>query len=206
MSNVNFTELAEKHSTDGAAGLLDSLAEQLRREQNYHDLFDVLLMRERLRLELPVSTATPITELPEEKRTQLEQAYLTICREVGFALLAQKRVREAWPYLRPLEEREQVVQQIKAIPAEEDNLQTLVEILLHEGVDVEAGYQLVLNHYGVCNAVTAFDGIVMTRPKPERLRAAAQLVRQVHEELSANVVADIERREGQRPPQTTLSI
>jgi hypothetical protein len=113
-------------------------------------------------------------------------------------------VREAWPYLRPLGDRPLVADQLASIEPNEENLQALIEILLHEGVDVGRGYQLVLDHYGTCNAISAFEGVVMARSRAEQREAAARLVRRLHSELLANIRADIEQRE--ETPLTETSI
>lgn len=199
-----YEELPGVLARDGVAEVLSTLATRLRSDQKYHELFDVLLMHERHRLGVPMVMNSPIDELPEPKRGRLEEAYLNVCREVGMALLAEKRVREAWPYLRPLGERELIARGLTAIEPDEDNLQALVEILLHEGVDVGRGYQLVLDHYGTCNAISAFEGVVMSKSKSDQRDAAARLVRRLHEELLANVRADIEQREGTPPAETSI--
>lgn len=199
-----FDQLPEILTECGPEAMLSALVEQFRAERKFHELFDVLLMRERLRLGLPIALATSIDELPEPTRSQLEEAYMGACREVGSLLLAEKRVREAWPYLRPLADRDLVAQGLAAVEPDEENLQALVEILLHEGVDVGRGYQLVLDHYGTCNAISAFEGVVMGKSRAEQRDAAARLVRRLHEELSANLRADIEQREGKPPVEASL--
>jgi hypothetical protein len=193
--------LLESH---GSEAMLVSLADRLRAERKYHELFDVLLMQQRLQLGLPVLLSAPINELPEPTRSQLEAAYLAVCREIGTQLLAEKRVREAWPYLRPLGDRALVADGLASIDPDEENLQPMIEILLHEGIDVGRGYQLVLDHYGVCNAISAFEGAVATRSQAEQRDAAARLVRHLHQELCANLKADIENREGQPPAEATI--
>jgi hypothetical protein len=203
MAEEVFQKLDAELTQGGSEHLLTLLADQFRAEQKYHELFDILLMRERLRLQLPPTT-TSIDELPEPARSQLENAYLNICREVGDLLLSQQNVREAWPYLRPLGDRTFVAARLAAIEPNEDNLQALVEILLHEGVDVSRGYQLVLDHYGTCNAISAFEGLIMTKSKADRQDAAEKLIRQIHEELSVNLRADFEQREGTPPQESTL--
>lgn len=196
--------LAQLLETHGAEAMLASLADRLRAERKYHELFDVLLMQQRLRLGVPIVLSAPIDELPEPTRSQLEEAYLAVCREIGTQLLAEKRVREAWPYLRPLGDRTLVANGLAQVEPDEDNLQSLIEILLHEGIDVGRGYQLVLDHYGTCNAISAFEGSVMVKSRADQRDAAARLVRRLHEELSANLRADIENREGKPPVDPTL--
>jgi hypothetical protein len=204
MSEDFFQQLPQVLASSGAEQVLTSLADHFRAEQKYHELFDVLLMRDRLRLGLPLAMSTSIDEVPEPTRTQLEEAYLAACRDVGTRLLAEKRVREAWPYLRPIGDRALVAEGLAAIEPDDDNLQALVEILLHEGIDVGRGYQLVLDHYGTCNAISAFEGVVMAKSKSEQRDAAARLVRRMRQELLANLRADIEQRESKPPAETSL--
>ncbi len=199
-----FDQLPQLLANAGPGPMLSALIEQFRAEKKYHELFDALLMQERLRLGLPMALTSSIDELAEPIRSRVEEAYLGACREVGTLLLAEKRVREAWPYLRPLADRDLVAQGLATIEPDDENLQSLVEILLHEGVDVGRGYQLVLDHYGTCNAISAFDGVVMARPRAEQRDAAARLVRRLHEELLANVRADAEMREGSPPTESSI--
>ena len=42
-----------------------------------------------------------------------------------------ERVREAWPYLRPLGDRALVADGLASIEPDEENLQPMIEILLH---------------------------------------------------------------------------
>ena len=66
-----------------AEAVLDHLAEELRAEKKYHELFDALLMRARRRLGLPVVMSQSLDELPEPLRAQVEEAYLDSCRQVA---------------------------------------------------------------------------------------------------------------------------
>lgn len=197
-------KLAQLLKERGPLAMLSTLADRLQAERKYHELFDVLLMKQRLLLGLPVALNTPIDELPEPARTHLEAGYLAVCREIGSQLLTEGRVGEAWPYLRPLGDRPFVAAGLAKIEPTEDNLPALIEILLHEGIDVGRGYQLVLDHYGTCNAITAFESVILAKRHTDQQDAAARLVKRLHEELLANLTADIEHREGQPPRETNL--
>ena len=73
----------------------------------------------------------------------------------------------------------------------EENLQDLIEIALHEGVAPALGYRLVLKNYGTCNAITMFDSAVSSRPRADQQDAAGMLLVHLHHELMANVRADM---------------
>ena len=82
---------------------------------------------------------------------------------------------------------------------------TSIEIALHEGVAPALGYQLVLENYGTCNAITTFEGALTMRPRADQQEAAGLLLRHLHAELLANVRADIARQSGKEPSETTLA-
>jgi hypothetical protein len=130
---------------------------------------------------------------------------LAACREVGGLLLRGRQLREAWMYLRPVGDRTAMAAALYAAEANEENVQDLIELALHEGVAPELGYALVLKHYGTCNAITTFEGAMLQRPRAEQQAAAGLLLRHLHQELIANVRADIARREGQELTERTLA-
>jgi hypothetical protein len=78
-------------------------------------------------------------------------------------------------------------------------------VCLHEGVDVRRGYQLVLEHYGTCNAITTYESAVARLGKSDQQAAAEQLVRHVHAELQRSLETDIARQEGSQPTEKTIA-
>jgi hypothetical protein len=205
MSRDTFDQLESRLSARGAQGVLEELARHLTAERKYHELFDVLLMRSRHALGLPVVLATPLDDLSEPVRSQVETAYLDSCREVGAHLLGEGKLREAWMYLRPLGDKQLVAAELVKIEPNDENLQDLIEIGLHEGVAPAHGFELVLKHYGTCNAITTYEGALMGRPRADQQAAAALLLKRLHEELLANVRADITKQEGQPPKEVSLA-
>jgi hypothetical protein len=200
-----FDELRSAIAGGDVAGTLDRLIELLRDQKRYHELFDSLLMRGRLRLGLPIVLAGSLDDLEEPLRTQVEQAYIEACREVGLALATAGQLRESWMYLRPVADPALVAGVLEKIEPNDENLQDLIEIAVHEGMAVPLGYRLVLERYGTCNAITMFDGVIAGRPRRDQQAAAELLVRHLHRELVANLRADIARQEGAEPAGQTLA-
>ncbi|MDP6443999.1 MAG: hypothetical protein QGG36_25155 [Pirellulaceae bacterium] len=193
----HFEELEGALASGGEGAVLDELIEQLRSSKQYHELFEALKMRARRQINLPLLYSDNGDELDESLREGLENGLFEACREVGQLLLSDGKVREGWMYLRPVGDREMAAQLIGAIEANDDNLDELVEVCLHEGVDAERGFRLVLDSFGTCNAITTFESLVHQRPKEELLAAAKLLVKHVHDELSATLRADIAQQEGE---------
>lgn len=203
--DTEFDQLQQALDAGGVEAALDELANQLREKQRYHELFEALKMRVRQRLGLPLSYSESGDELDEQTRSRLEDGLLEACREVGTALLREGAVREGWMYLRPVGDRAAAAGELANIAANEDNLDELIEVSLHEGVDPARGYGLVLEHHGTCNAITTYESAVVQQDKAAQQAAAGLLVEHVHRDLLATVRADIEQQEGQPPTGDTLA-
>jgi hypothetical protein len=197
-------EQLQKVAASGVAAVLDQLIENLRSKNQYHELFEALKMRVRHRLGLPITYSETPDSLDEDRRNQLEDGLIGACREVGMLLLKGGRIREGWMYLRPVGDKAAVANELSAVEANQDNTDELVEVCLHEGVDVRRGFQLVLDHYGTCNAITTYESAVGRQSRPDQQAAAELLVRHVHRELQKSLVADIGRQEGTEPREQTL--
>src|SRR5262245_63681545 len=198
MPTSDFDQLQSAFSSGGAEAALKRAADLLREQKKYHELFEVLKMQVRRKLGLPLLPGAS-DELPEETRTKLEDGLISSCREVGSALLKEGKIREGWMYLRPVGDRAEAAGLMGQIAASDENYEDLIEICLHEGVDIGRGYGLVLEHYGTCNAITQYDSSVVRRPRAEQVPAAKRLLAQVHADLVGSVKAVIDRQEGQLP-------
>jgi hypothetical protein len=195
-----FDELESTLSCGGVEPALARLAEHFRSEGRYHELFDTRLMQARHALGLPIVSTTPLDDHPEPARSQLENAYLQACQEVGRLLLADGKVREAWVYLRPTGEATLVAEAIQKIEPADENLSDLIGVALHEGVAPAFGYGLILSHYGTCNAITTFDAELGRFRRSDQQAAAGLLLKQLHCDLKENVRAHIREHEGADPP------
>ncbi len=194
-----FDDLQAEFHSAGAAAALERLAARFREDGDFHGLFDARLMQARRRLGLPIILTTPLEELAEPLRGQVEEAYLEACRESGWLLWQAGRFREAWMYLRPLADNKAVAQALKQVPTNEENIPGLIEIALQEAVAPAYGFELILRNYGTCNAITTFDSEMGRHGRSEQQAAAALLVRQLHADLAANLRSDIARRENSEP-------
>jgi hypothetical protein len=200
----NFERLRSKFRTDGPAAVLDEAVALLRQQSKFHELFEVLKMRLRRDLGLPLLAVEAVEGLSEEKRTNLEDGLIAACREVGAALLTEGQIREGWMYLRPVGEKGEAAKLLSAVETTDENFEELIDVCLHEGIDIGRGYGLVLERFGTCNAITTFDSSLARRSRSEQAPAARLLVRQVHDDLVASVKADIARQEGKQLRETML--
>lgn len=195
-----FNELAEAAASQGIGAATARLAERLRHQEQYHELFDVRLLEARLKLGLPAILIQGLDDLAEPLRTRMEDAYLEACREVGHLLLADGRVREAWMYLRPVGDRADVAAALERITPDDGTTDQIIEVALYEGVHPRLGFELLLKTHGLCNSITTFDAQMHQRPREQRQAVAELLVRQIHGDLTRNLRDVLAKKQG-RPPQ-----
>ncbi len=204
MSDDIFDELEKTVSRQSMEAATARAAEHLRSSEHYHELFDLRLLDARLRLGLPAVLTKSLDDLKDPLRTQMEEEYLKACREVGFLFLNDARVREAWMYLRPLGEQAEVAAALESLTPDEESTEQIIEVALHEGVNPRLGFELVLNNYGVCNAISMFDAQMHSRPLKDRQQVAGLLVRYLHAELFRSLSEEITRKQGKPPQETTV--
>lgn len=195
----------ERLHRDGADAALDWLIEHYRHRGDYPELFEALKLRLRHRLGLPPMPVEGEAErLDRQTDLELEQGLLDACREVGGRLLTEGRLEEGWMYMRAVADKEAAAAAIADVPVTAENLDAMLALLVHEGLDCRRGTEISLQQRGVCNTITMLDSVVAMRARVDQQAAVSALVRRVHTELLESVVADITRREGSPPQQETL--
>jgi hypothetical protein len=190
-----FDDLQAALESGGPEAALDRLVEQLQGDNRPHELFNARLMQARRKLGLPLVSSQSLDETEEPLRSKLESAYLDACREVGGLLLAEGKFRDAWMYLRLVGDKSGIAAALECAEPDDEQLDELVEVALHEGVSPARGFGWVLDHYGTCNAITTFEGVMPHQPPGEQEKAAGMLIRRLHGELLENVRSHIENRE-----------
>ncbi len=188
---------------DGPAAALERLVAWQDERGDARGLLDALLLKARHELGLPLVQVGPLGEIPEPRRSQYEDRYVEAIRRVGRKLLDAGDVVGAWPYYRVLGEREEIARAIDAYtPSGEPGDETLgqvVDVAFNQGVHPRRGFELILEHYGACSAITAFEHL--PPDEPTRTASADRLVRNLHDHLVANLRADIARRGQPLPPE-----
>lgn len=200
-----FGELEATAREASRGALLDALAESLRQEGRWHDWFEVLKMRLRHRLGLPLLYDDTADPLEESVREELERGLLDACRQVGVALFESGRPSEGWLYLRALGEPALAAELLRKVPVTDERTDELIQVAVYEGVDLEYGFALLLKQYGICNAITTFDQVMHDRPRSQRKGAARLLLDHLYRELVENVAYDRSQREGTEPGTQNLA-
>ncbi|RMG42120.1 MAG: hypothetical protein D6725_00145 [Planctomycetota bacterium] len=192
------TRLRAALQAGGPSQLLDALIEQLREKGDYHRLFDALLLKKRVELGLPLERLTTFDNVPEDKRSEFQDAYIAAAREVGRLLLDAGQLKDAWIYFRTIEEPEPVADAIERAAASleegDERVEELVNLALYEGAHPIKGLELILRNYGICNTITTLDQCFGQLTPEQRRQAAAMLVRQLYSDLRQSLQYDIQQR------------
>lgn len=198
-----YDELLQTRLGSGQQAAIDRLVAFLESEGRFHEMFEALKMQLRVRLGLPAAQLDRNEKLAANLEVQLEQGLIEACRRVGEGFFKQGKIREGWMYMRPVGDRASAAALLAQIEVNDENVDEMLEVLLHEGVDIARGYQTALDRLGTCNSITLFESALGARPRGDQQIAAGLLVRHVHAELLANLRRDITKREGKEPEEQT---
>ncbi len=202
-TQLDIFETLQQNQHDPAAAV-QQMVQYFRDQQRPIELFEALKMNVRQRLNLPLIAPEDEPRLVDDVDRQLESGLLDACREVGEMMISMGRVREGWMYLRPTGDVSHAADLLKDMEATDDNADELIQVLLHEGVDVGRGYQLLIDRNGTCNSITAYEQQVTMRGKRDRQAAARKLLDHFYAELSDAVRGDISRHEAPAGADETL--
>jgi hypothetical protein len=198
-----FEDLDQVLRARGSAATIEQLIELLNQRGEYRALLDALLLKARHELGLPLIQVGSLADLPEPTRTQFEDQYVAAIRHVGGRLLEHGDFVGAWPYYRAIGEKDPVAAALETYePSEGDErIGQIIEVAFNQGAHPRKGFALILDHYGACSAITAFEHL----PPDDAIRvdAAGKLVAHLHAQLTASIRGDIARQGHALPAEGT---
>ena len=159
------------------------------------EMFEAMKMRLRSRLDLPIFAAEDEPRLSEDRQRRLESGLLDACRQAGTMLVQDGKIAEGWMYLRVLDDKDLARELLTSTKITEHNYDEMIQVLLHDGVDVGRGFRAVIEHQGTCNSVTLFDQTIASCSKKDRQAAATELLNHFYDELFVMVRNDVLQRE-----------
>jgi hypothetical protein len=202
MEPAVFEDLQRTLNSAGPAAAIDRLCTSLRDEENLEPLFYARLLAARQKLDInPIPTA-PISEIPDSKQDQYEEAIRLACREVGQLCLERGQLPQAFGYYRMIGETEPVRKAMADhVPREDEDMDSLIRITLYEGLLPRKGFDWVIERFGICSAITTISGQLQI-PQDDRRYCVGRIVRNLFDDLCDRVGADVERTEG-KPLETS---
>jgi hypothetical protein len=152
----------------------------------------------------PVPTG-PAQDLPEKLHEPYEDAIREAGRLVGRLYLEEGNIAHAWMFYRMLGETDPVREALEKFqPADGDDCHPLVDIAYHQGVHPRKGFDLILDRFGICSAITMLGGHEFAHGPEVRDYCIKRVVRSLYQELYERLSAEIERQEGKKPEARTV--
>ena len=200
MDSDTFELLEQTFRSHGPAAAFDLLIHKALQEKNYRLLFGARMMQTRHRLGLSLIETEPVTHLAGEPLAAYEQSLKDAARETGDLFLAHGDIANAWPYFKALGDRVPVAAAIEKASGGEQ-IERVIEIAFHEGVNPRKGFELILEHHGICSAITMFGN---NRDYASRQECLRLLVRTLYSQVAAALKETIASVEGAAPDTINL--
>jgi len=196
-----FEALGPMLESEDPASSLDYLIGRFREAKDYHLMFEAMLMKKRLELDLPLIQAPNLAALPPDLQAKYQQFLVEAAQETGELLLAKGDIPKAWPYLRATGDVQRVAAAIERVEPGE-NVEAIIEIAFMQGVHPAKGLELVIEKFGICRALTYFGG---SGGEKDRSQCIGVLARSIYSELAASLDNAIEEREGHKTGLTSIT-
>jgi hypothetical protein len=195
-----YDDLQQTLDQQGPDAAIAGLCAALKEQKDYTGLFYALLMKKRHELGVSPIPTGPAQALPEKVHEPYEDAIRDAAHTVGKLYLDDGNITGAWAFYRMLGEPEPVRQAIEnKVPADGEDCQPLIDIAYHQGVNPRKGFDVVLERYGICSAITLVGGGEFPHGQDVRDYCIKKLVRALHAELVERLKCEIERVQNFRP-------
>jgi hypothetical protein len=205
MQAALFDELQQTLKARGAQAAIEQLCSGLRERKDYGAFFYALLLKKRHEMGLSPVPSGASQDIPAPMQAPYEDAIREAARLVGKLYLDQGDIPQAWAYFRMIGELEPITAAIDRYqPEEGEDVQQVVEIAFHHGVHPRKGFDLLLQRYGLCSAITTASSGEYQHPMEVRVYCINRLVRALYDELKSRLTAEITQREGTAPVETRV--
>ena len=141
MESSAFKQAELALAAGGEQALFDVLTQTFMQNKDYAKLFQLRVLRKRFELGLPLIQSGPGEDVPADKRTEYEQAFIQAAREAGELFLAANDIPRAWPYFRAIGEHTPVVAAIERTE-EHENMAGIIEIAYQEQIHPRKGFRI----------------------------------------------------------------
>jgi len=201
MESGAFREAESALESGGEQAVFDVLAQTFLQDKDYGKLFQLRVLRKRFELGLPLIQSGPGEDIPADKRSEYERAFVQAAREAGELFLAMNDIPRAWPYFRAIGESAPVVAAIERTE-EHENMAGIIEIAYQEQIHPRKGFELILKHYGICRAISS----VFQYPTREgRQDCVGLLIKSLHRDLLSNLKRVVAQKEEVAPETGSIS-
>ena len=200
-----FDSVATKLATAGPAAAAEQLCEMLQGSGDFAKLFYAKLLKKRVEMGVsPIPTASAADFTPQQQE-EYENAIREACRTVGKLYLDSGQIPQAFGYYRMIGELGPVVAALdKYQPAEDEDIQPIVDVAYYQGANVKRGFDLVLERYGICNAITTANQFDPAHGMEGRHYCVQKLVRSLHAQLLERLKMAVQEQQGFPPTASSI--
>jgi hypothetical protein len=190
-----FDALRETLHGSGPEAAIEQLIDRLDQAGEYRTLLDALLLKARHELGLAPIQVGSLSDLPEPDRSRYEDRYVEAIRQVGSKMLAAGEIPAAWAYFRAIGEPEAVASALDSYRPDQDaeKVGQVIDVAFNQGANPRRGFELILEHYGTCSAITALEQAQLVDPATQ-IACIERLIRHLHGQLADNLRADVRQR------------
>ncbi len=198
---VVFDRLRSCLQAQGPVAAVEQLCTELRAAGQYDAFFYARLMQTRVQLGASPFPTGPAAELPSEWHVTYEEAIRQAARETGQLYLDKQDIGRAWVFFRMIEEPNPVREAIATYlpPEGDEQLSTVVQIAFQEGVHPERGFDLILEHFGICSAITYLSGVDPVQQAAVFRPCGCKLIRALTAQLEERLRQEIGQHAGSDP-------
>ena len=188
-----FDRLRAALASGGPAAAVEALVAELRRAEDFNNLFYALLLKKRIELGVSPFPTGASADLPPHTHEPYERAIREAGRHVGNLYLQRGDLPRA--FFRMLGEPDPVREALARFePKPDDDVYPVIEIAWQNGVLPEKGFDLVLDRHGICSAITMVGSSDLSSNAKLRDYCVGRLVRALHEQLTERLRNDLEAR------------
>jgi hypothetical protein len=189
MDSSVFERIEERFRSQGPEAVFDAGVDYAREQRDHGLLFGMRAMQARHRLGLALIDTGPVPRLPSDQQAVYEGALREAAREAGNLLLTGGDIVVAWPYFKAIGDYGPVAAAIESVN-EGENLDGVIEIAFQEGVNPRKGFELLIQHHGICSAITWFGSIRNSGSRQQCLNLLVEaLYREVQKALRETIAA-----------------
>src|SRR3954463_11232382 len=205
LSPETYARLQKTLAEKGPGEAVDQLCADLRELGDFNALFYALLMKKRVELGVSPFPTGAAADLPAATHEEYERAIRDAGRLVGGEFLKRNDLRKAWFYFNMLGEPGPVREYLDSFrPTDADDIQPLIEVGLYHGVHPQKGFDLVVERYGICNAITTYSGQDFSRNPDAKQHCIRALVRSLYDQLRERLKGDLASRNITIPDNATV--
>jgi hypothetical protein len=195
MNPDTFTLVEQAFEAAGSDAAFAVMIQALLEAKEYQLVLEARLMRKRHEMGLPLIFAGTLADIPPERQEAYRLALVEAAREAGSSYLAAGDIARAWRYFRAIDDTAPVAAALDVMDSPE-RIDDAIAVALFEGANPRKGFELLLEHHGVCRGI---DFVIGCPDREMRLVFLRTLVREFSRQLASHLKEAIAGVEGDNP-------